>query len=371
MHLSASDGFVNMADTTGPLASGGRGRRLYMFSFRDVTGLDATTDPTMMEESFLGAEFPAPTIELDEGDEFYLHLSNVGMQIRPDLFDPHTVHYHGFPEASSVFDGVPDASVSINMMATLTYYYNIAEPGTYMYHCHVEATEHMQMGMLGNLYVRPAQNRAGCASALCPIAQLGGNPDPAAPTGYVYNDNDGTTAYDVEVPIQIGSFDPDFHQASEDVQPLPFALMLDKYPMINGRGYPETINPAALVNTADTPRSAQRVSSVIEATQGDRILLRLSNLNVTNYYTLRSLGIPMEIVGVDARLHRGPGGEDLYYMTDSVTIGGGEARDVILHTADTAPGTYFLYTTNLNFLANDQEQLGGMMTEIVINPVTP
>jgi FtsP/CotA-like multicopper oxidase with cupredoxin domain len=54
---------------------------------------------------------------------------------------------------------VPDASISINMGATLTYFYNVVEPGTYMYHCHVEATEHMQMGMLGNLYVRPVQNK--------------------------------------------------------------------------------------------------------------------------------------------------------------------------------------------------------------------
>ena len=28
-----------------------------------------------------------------------------------------------------------------------------------MYHCHVEAAEHMQMGMLGNLFVRPRQNK--------------------------------------------------------------------------------------------------------------------------------------------------------------------------------------------------------------------
>jgi len=30
-------------------------------------------------------------------------------------------------------------------------------------------------------------------------------------------------------------------------------------------------------------------------------------------------------------------------------------------------GTYFLYATNLNFLSNDAEDFGGMMTEIVIN----
>ena len=30
------------------------------------------------------------------------------------------------------------------------------------------------------------------------------------------------------------------------------------------------------------------------------------------------------------------------------------------------PGTYFLYTTNLNFLSNGPEDFGGMMTEITI-----
>jgi hypothetical protein len=29
-------------------------------------------------------------------------------------------------------------------------------------------------------------------------------------------------------------------------------------------------------------------------------------------------------------------------------------------------GTYFLYSTNLNELANDAQEFGGMMTEIVI-----
>ncbi len=102
----------------------------------------------------------ARRLTLDEGDEFYLALTNVGTVIRPDLFDPHTVHWHGFPNAATVMDGVPEVSISINMGSTLTYYYNVVEPGTYMYHCHVEATEHMEMGMLANLYVRPAAEPA-------------------------------------------------------------------------------------------------------------------------------------------------------------------------------------------------------------------
>ena len=140
--------------------------------------------------------------------------------------------------------------------------------------------------------------------------------------------------------------------------------------MLNGRGYPDTVNPAELLNTADDegfmPRYSQKVPALVEAVQGDRILLRISNLSVTNFYTVTVLGIPMKVVGQGARLLRGPDGKDLYYDTTAVTLGGGEAKDVILDTSGIDQGTYFLYTTNLNYLSNDTEDFGGMMTEIVV-----
>ena len=74
----------------------------------------------------------------------------------------------------------------------------------------------------------------------------------------------------------------------------------------------------------------------------------------------------MKVVGTGARLLRGPDGKDLYYETNSVTLGGGEAADVIVDSSSLQPGTYFLYTSNLNFLSNDGEDFGGMMTEVVI-----
>ena len=352
MHLAAGDGFVTMAD----------GKPLYIFGFSDITGTPASQ---VMDVGALSANFPAPTIRLREGQQFYLNLTNVGMNIRPDLSDPHSVHFHGFPQAAPVFDGTPENSISVTMGSTLTYFYKIVEPGTYMYHCHVEATEHMQMGMLGNLYVEPRQNQTGCAGGACPVAQLAGGA-PSAPLGYAYNDNDGSTGYDVEYPIQIGSFDPGFHDASETVQPLPFATMDDRYAMLNGRGYPDTVNASVLSTETDRGlKDSQPVNSLIKAAAGDRVLLRISNLNVTRFYTLAST-IPMEVVGHNARLHRGPSGTDLYYKTNSVTLGGGEAVDVILDTAGVDPGTYLLYTTNLNYLSNDAEDLGGMMTEIHI-----
>jgi Multicopper oxidase len=79
--------------------------------------------------------------------------------MRPDLFEQHTVHFHGYPNASSFYDGVPDASVAINIGGSFTYYYLAPDAGTYFWHCHITPPEHLQMGMVGQLYVRPRQNR--------------------------------------------------------------------------------------------------------------------------------------------------------------------------------------------------------------------
>lgn len=356
-HLTAGDGFITMADR----------KVLYTFGFSDVWGLDPMVD------GVLAANFTAPTYALDQGDQFYLNLTNVGMLMRPDLFDAHTVHFHGFPNASNVFDGEPHGTMGINMGATLTYYYNIVEPGTYMYHCHIEATEHMQMGMLGNIYVRPAQDKTGCPLGACPSL--------SQPAGYAYNDGDGSTRYDVDFAIQMGGMDPYFHDQHIAVQPLPFYLLRDTYPMLNGRGYPDTVidNVALLPPQTDTDGNpikdgnfhSQPVSSLITARAGQKILLRLSNLNVTRDYTLATMGVPMKVVGYNARLLRGPDGKDLSYAANSITLGSGETAEAIVQVpADAIPGstTYFLYTTNLNYLSNDQEDFGGMMTEIrVVN----
>jgi len=394
-HLVAGDGLVTMAD----------GYPQYVFSYARVPLPGELTDPNdpsserapteisgeypgwVMAKGLMAANIPAPTIVVDEDDELFLSLTNVGMAQRPDLFDPHTIHWHGFPQAGSIFDGVPDSSISINMGATLTYYYSAKDAGTYMYHCHVEATEHMQMGMLGNLWVRPRQNRTpnntllsvafetnaantangGTTAPPLPWDSADG-PAPVHTTGatYAYNDGDGTTRYDVDFPIQIGSFDAEYHDASFNTQPLPFAGMKDTYFMLNGRGYPDTVNPAVLSTTNDFsgPQDSQPVHSLVTATAGQRILLRISNLAITEFYTLGTNGLDMQVVGRDARLLRDGAGNNMYYETNSLTLGGGQSVDVII-TAPT-PGTYFLYAKNLHRLSNNNENFGGMMTEIRI-----
>ena len=78
----------------------------------------------------------------------------------------------------------------------------------------------------------------------------------------------------------------------------------------------------------------------------------------------------MQIVGKDAKIYKGqsnPVGTPLFQTVNSVNLGGGETYDLLIDTAGVSAGTYFLYSTNLNELTNDQQDFGGMMTEIVIS----
>jgi len=355
--------------------------------------IDGHVDPRpIMDVGVMNGNIPAPLMAIDEDDEFFLTLTNVGMIMRPDLFEQHTVHFHGYPNASSFYDGVPDASVAINIGGSFTYYYLAPDAGTYFWHCHITPPEHLQMGMVGQLYVRPRQNRwtgnlylglqqqkldlrTKCDSAsdiLC------SNPLPAVNTGasndgtkkYAYNDGDGSTAYDVEYPLQIHGFDPNFHFVGMTFNPEGFVDMKDKFFLLNGRSYPDTVTtgPMQTQTTDGTMHFSQPLPAIINIPAGKRALLRISDLDVTEYQTLASLGIPMQVIGYNAKLLRDQAGNNLYYTTNSITLAGGESLDVILDaTGYTSGQIFYLYTPNLDHLSNDAENFGGLMTEVRIN----
>lgn len=428
-HVGGGDGYATMAD----------GHQIYLFAFSPLSGLadleagqpgtetagvfnggysgpnysslgssaanaasapnnGAITEPAgIMDMGVLAGSAPAPLMAIDEDDEFFLTLSNPGMIMRPDLFEQHTVHFHGYPNASSYFDGVPDASVAINIAGSFTYYYTAPDAGTYFWHCHITPPEHLQMGMVGQLYVRPRQNRLKSSDSLWSAlvtanqrAALGGNglscsdilctgqtpaPPQNAATGgrkYAYNDGDGSTQYDVEYPIQMMGFDPNFHYVGMTFNPEVFSDMKDKYFLLSGRSYPDTVHPGPIstLSSDGVPRPSQPLPSVITIdTQAGqrRALLRISDLSVTEFTTLGTIGIPMTVIAVNARLLRDMKGNNLYYDTNSITLGGGESADVILDATNVPRGTYYLYSTNLDHLSNDAENFGGMMTEIHVD----
>ncbi len=158
---------------------------------------------------------------------------------------------------------------------------------------------------------------------------------------YTYNDGDGSTAYDVEYPLQIHGFDPNFHFVGMTFNPEAFADMKDKFFLLNGRSYPDTVTPGPMATQSSDGRVhySQPLPAIINIPAGGKALLRISDLDVQEYQTLASLGIPMKEVGFNAKLLRDQAGNNMEFYTNSITLGGGESLDVILDASDAGCGS--------------------------------
>ncbi|XAS66267.1 multicopper oxidase domain-containing protein [Micrococcaceae bacterium Sec5.7] len=107
------------------------------------------------ETATSGRRFPAPLVRLTEGQLFHgtVHSSK----------KVHTIHWHGI-EPDPRNDGVGHTSFEVS--GKYTYQWlpdrgqpgnpNVGAAGTYFYHCHVNTTLHVQMGMFGPLIIDPA-----------------------------------------------------------------------------------------------------------------------------------------------------------------------------------------------------------------------
>ncbi|MBW3583516.1 MAG: multicopper oxidase domain-containing protein, partial [Euryarchaeota archaeon] len=98
------------------------------------------------------ASIPGPEIRLTQGDTLRARL-----HVTADHQQPHTIHWHGITLPWEM-DGVPmmTQSLVVGSDSVYTYEWVAREPGTYWYHCHVEAPAHVDAGMFGALIVEPA-----------------------------------------------------------------------------------------------------------------------------------------------------------------------------------------------------------------------
>ena len=92
---------------------------------------------------------PGPTIIANEGDSVHIDVWNVSQGA------PHTIHLHGL-DVNQQNDGVPHLSFDIPHMDHGFYHFKAPHAGTYLYHCHVASTIHVQAGMYGLIIIKPA-----------------------------------------------------------------------------------------------------------------------------------------------------------------------------------------------------------------------
>ncbi len=163
-----------------------------------------------------------------------MQLTNLGLALRPDLFDAHTLHWHGFRNVIPFFDGEPTGSVSVPAGREFTYVYRPRDPGTYMYHCHVEDVEHVHMGMTGH-GLRPALQDGQSKTS-----------DGRTYTRFMYNDGDGSTGYDREFAMFLSEVWAEAHWADAHIQLPEWSDYRADFALLNGRVYPDTIAPNGL-----------------------------------------------------------------------------------------------------------------------------
>jgi FtsP/CotA-like multicopper oxidase with cupredoxin domain len=378
VHLAGTDGWVSMPagapddlpffpDSLAPAS-----RNTYVFGFRDVTGLTSAQAAAQRGK----AQISAPMMAFDEEDDITITLTNLGLLLRPDLFDGHTIHWHGFVNAIPLFDGVPELSLSVPVGRDLSYFYRPHDAGTYMYHCHFEDVEHVQMGMTGMVFVRPRQNQTvngvDPAFAAGQLNPWGGTIATTIPVGkYAYNDFDGSTRYDREFAFMITELWSAAHWRDAHIQVSDWTDYDPSFWLLNGRGYPDTTAPNGArdangnLTSADPRLASQPNSSLITCNSGDRVLLRMSNLGYQNH-AMSVDNIDLQIVAKDASLLKGRDGVSNYITTNTVDVGPGESRDIIFVAPD-QPGEYFLYDRKYSYLNNGGGPgYGGMMTKIIV-----
>lgn len=323
--FGATDGVIRMPD----------GTEHYNFGFADITGI-----PENLIYSYRGkATLMAPLLEAYEGDNVYLTLTNIGLPGRPDLDDSHTVHWHGFPNQITLYDGVPEASISVPVGRDFVYFYKPLNPGTYMYHCHFEPVEHIQMGMVAPLIVRPLLEK---------------EPDKL---GRKFAYNDESTEFDREYFVFLTEMDSRAHDLISKVQEFDWSEYKPDYWLLNGRSYPGTID----VIQQDYP--SQPYIGLIRANSGEKVLLRFINLGFQQH-GIQLLNIPLKIVGIDAQQPQGLNGEDLSALKNIIYIGAGQTIDAVFQAPQ--PGTYPLFNTSHNKNLSPGSAPGGMVSEVQI-----
>ncbi|HZU87487.1 MAG TPA: multicopper oxidase domain-containing protein [Anaerolineaceae bacterium] len=367
MSLVGTDGWIYLPDAN-PIGSffpdpwAPAPFNTYMFGFRNVTGLGQTQINNQKMKSQAGA----PLLTLRENQTFVVELGNLGLQMRPDLVDSHTLHFHGFRNAIPMFDGEPSSSVAVPIGRNLKYVYVPKDAGTYMWHCHFEDVEHVHMGMTGPAIIRPAQD---------------GNTSLYPSGKYLYNDGDGSTGFDREFMMFMSEVWIFAHWADAHIQLPDWSDYKPDFYLLNGRSYPDTLAPNGggtdtgtgdLIAPAGRPElQSQPVSSLIKANAGDRVALRFSNLGYETQ-SMTSAGPRLKVVGKDATLMRGRDGSDNSYLTSTITIGPGESVDAIFvappHQGGN-PDRYMIYNRNYNRMNNSGGSgFGGQATEIHVYP---
>lgn len=337
-NLFATDGFISLPTNPEPCPRTVYSSMVYVFGFvgglysRDGVVVNPQfADTPENRRAFAGsAMIPSPRIDAEIGDRVYVQMVNIGTnRARRPLADPHTVHLHGM-HVPTQLDGFPEQSFVIPVGQKAVYYFLAERAGTFMYHCHVEAAEHIQMGMYGALVVYPSVQSLADAGVEIPPGATNRN--------FAYNH--ASTYFDKDYVMLLSDLDSRWHQSVFLGRPFNAVDFKPDWWLVNGRAFPDTLRRHPLPG----------YESYVHVKTGQKFLLRMINMGY-QVVPWHIHGWPFMIVGKDA--HPRLLGE----MGFTQTIGSGETWDLLFDATNKEP----VYG---NYIFNGQDGYPSLMSQV-------
>jgi hypothetical protein len=385
--LAATDGFIELP-TSADLPQV-ETRKVYVFGF--VGGLFKVNDKVVNEdldwtrpsnwpkfEILIGtATIPSPIVWGEINDTVYVTLINLGMPTS-GIMDTHTVHMHGAHVATQV-DGFPETSFAVPMWMDFekappvaTYIFDMEHPGTYMYHCHIEASEHIQMGMYGALVVYPSIESlalAGIKKSCNGNWEYNGKPQThisktATNRNFAYNDIHSYS--DKEYIMLLSDIDTRWHDSVETGGSFNPVDYRPDFWLVNGRAFPDTLLPHPLTEATCSNKDISQLNyeSYVHVKTGEMFLLRMINIGYQvvpwhihgwHFSVIGKDADPSPFLKISEKL--GLKGHEGLQRGFTSTIGSGETFDLLLEAEDKSP-------QYRNYIVNGQNHIPSLCKQL-------
>ncbi len=294
-------------------------------------GFEIFPDQPMMGWGFDGV-IPGPTFRVKEGDKVRITLKN-------EADDSHTMHIHGI-EKPVIADGVPYIGQKpVEKGESYTFEFTAGNIGTHWYHCHVDSSHHVDMGLYGVFIVEPKEEILEYDREYIMVLD-------EWPTAHIHRHGDPTDLTDHEKSKLMK-----VHESSTPgghAHPMELPAKRDYYPRthwprndvydgftINGRSFPMT--------------------QPIDVKEGEKVRIRFVNVGYMSHF-MHTHSHKFKVVARDGSYVNEP------QLLDTVEIGPAQRVDIILYANN--PGIWPFHCHRLNHVANEGAYPGGMLTFI-------
>jgi hypothetical protein len=246
---------------------------------------------------------PGPVLCANEGETIRVNLTN-------NLTVSTSIVFPGQEQVTATGGSSGLITTEAGAGGAVSYSFTAGSPGTYLYESGTDVSLQVEMGLYGALIIRPS-----------------------AGANFAYDH--ASTRFDPahEFLLLLSDIDPDLHHAVETGAPYDFTTKHDRYYMINGRDFPDTVQDNGSPLLPDQPYGALVRIEPNTASSPYPALIRMINVG-TDPHPFHPHGNHTRQIAQDGRPLLSPGNQPATTEHFGETIGSGETRDYLLSWND-------------------------------------